>query len=138
MRLFKKEIIRRDDGTPYLIRWFIIYRSWFGQIMLHKILLTDNDCPHDHPWSFTSIMLKGTYIEHEHRGFTSFWHLVRSRKITAPAIMFRPASWAHTLEIPGKPVWTLVFTGRKSRSWGFWTKKGWLHHSKYKSTNSCE
>lgn len=125
----KREEIKRADGTVYLVRWNLLWCR-FGRIMLHKIILTDNDCPHDHPWSFTSIMLKGTYIEHEHNG--------RSRKLSAPAILFRPAKWAHTLEIPGKPVWTLVFTSTYKRRWGFWTPRGWQHHSDYTSTNSCE
>lgn len=60
---FKKQIIRHEDGTPYMIRRAI--NTPLGGIKLHHILLSDEDrdC-HDHPWSFLSIILWGGYFEH--------------------------------------------------------------------------
>lgn len=140
--MFRKEIITRQiDGKAYLVRWHLLHTRW-GRVYLHKIILTDSDCPHDHPWRFISIILKCSYIEHEHRQYDTHEggvvYAQISRRFRAPAILVRPATWAHTLEIPGKPVWTLVITSTWKRKWGFWTKKGWIRHNDYISTNSCD
>lgn len=126
-QFFKRQIIRRESGEVYLDRMIII-RWFFGAIMFHRIYLTDSDCLHDHPWSFLSIILKGGYIEHTKTS---------SKLYGTGTILFRKSEFAHRLEVY-QPTWTLVFTGRKVRDWGFHTPKGWLNWFKYKSTNSCE
>jgi len=36
-------------------------------------------------------------------------------------ILFRRAEHRHRIHlVRGRPAWSLVFTGRKRRSWGFW------------------
>jgi hypothetical protein len=63
IRLAKKQIIRSDDGQPYLIRWAI--NTPLLGIKLHHILRSDEDRDlHDHPWSFLSVILWGGYWEH--------------------------------------------------------------------------
>lgn len=128
-----KEIISREDGTPYLIRWHLLHTP-IGRVMLHKIILSDHDCPHDHPWNFVSIMLSGSYIEYRYKELAN---IQVSKHITAPAVMYRPANWSHRLEV-SKPCWTLVFTSSWRRHWGFWTKAGWLPWKQYKSTQNCD
>ena len=66
---FKKMILRirleglaENESPIYLIRWSLFTCRWFA-IKLHRILLSDDDCMHDHPWSFTSFVLWGGYIE---------------------------------------------------------------------------
>lgn len=62
----KKQIIRNDDGVPYMVRRAINTR--FGGVKLHHILRSDDDRDlHDHPWSFLSIILWGGYWEHRER-----------------------------------------------------------------------
>lgn len=162
IEIYKKVIIRRDeDGEPYLIRRTILtLGSWFS-IKYHQILLSDDFCPHDHPWGFITIILKGGYyewtpIEQKDSGVTvagmigvdgdievKKWH-------GAGSIMYRPATWKHRLElkVPIKYVngrlsddpiiaHTLVFTGRVVRDWGFFTKSGWIFWKNYNKKRDC-
>jgi hypothetical protein len=58
-------ITRKDNDieVPYLIRRTIFaITKWFS-IKLHKIILSDDVCTHDHPWPFFTIILKGGYFE---------------------------------------------------------------------------
>lgn len=67
IQLFSKRIIKRRNNQPYLIRWTIlglgIDSSWFS-IKVHNILMSDEECLHNHPWAFISIILKQGYREH--------------------------------------------------------------------------
>lgn len=61
-----KQIIGDDQGTPYMVRYFISRPNTKkkGRIYLHKFLRSDHDrALHDHPWNFVSIILKGGYWE---------------------------------------------------------------------------
>lgn len=168
-QFFDKRIIRRRNNQPYLIRWTIIGfgidSSWFS-IKVHNILISDEECLHNHPWAFLSIILKGGYREHtkalplsyklskwsypvfnEKNGFN-----IQRKEFRRGSILFRPAHWSHRLElfntlvknpdgegfIPKPiPAWTLVFTFRKVQRWGFFTRKGWIPHWKYVEEKDC-
>jgi hypothetical protein len=72
---------------------------------------------HDHPWSFVSVILRGGYTEdrldkHEMR--------VRQRHRRFVNVMRRDD--AHSIvELDGdRPVWSLLFVGRRRRTWGYW------------------
>jgi hypothetical protein len=58
----KKKIITRFDNKPYLIRW-TLFNLGFISCKVHKIILSDDSCLHDHPWAFISIILRGGYVE---------------------------------------------------------------------------
>ena len=127
-----KVIIRREDGEPYLVRWNLVQLRWFT-IKLHKILKSDDACLHDHPWSFLSIILRGGYVEHTEDAAGN-----RRVRLCHPySILFRPAEWRHRLEIY-QTCWTLVFTSRRVRQWGFWTRTGWIEWFRYRQgSNQC-
>ena len=72
---------RRPDqfigrGSWYVLRWWIfgstvdeegktVPRRIAGRsYYLHCFLRPDKDVPHDHPWDWMSLILKGPYIEH--------------------------------------------------------------------------
>lgn len=140
--LFMKrmKIFREGTDQIYLDR-LILIRCRFGSIMFHRIYLTDNDCMHDHPWLFHTILLKGTYLEHFNtcpECIGPKWY--EGKQWIKPwRLQYRPANWVHRLEIPeGKSVWSLVFTSTKKRSWGFWTPKGWTPWRNYANVGSCE
>lgn len=59
----KRKIIKRENEVPYLIRWNLFECPAFS-IKIHKILRSDYDCLHDHPWAFLSFILRGGYVEH--------------------------------------------------------------------------
>lgn len=168
-QFFEKRIIYRKERIPYLIRWTLIGlgidSSWFS-IKIHNILISDEECLHNHPWAFISIILKGGYTEHtralpwsyklskwshpvisDKNGFN-----VQHKEFNRGSILYRPAHWSHRLQLDKTlvsapdddgyveksiPVWTLVFTFRKTQRWGFFTRKGWIPHWKYNEQNDC-
>ena len=128
MKLYhKKTIIERGDGADYLIRYSIFTCKWFA-IKVHKILLSDHDCLHDHPWKFISFIIKGGYVEHTVKG---------SRIYHPMNLLIRPAEFKHRLELH-QPAWTVVITFKKVRVWGFHTPKGFVEWFKFNSTGKCE
>ena len=150
--MFKPKIIRRYDGKPYLVRWHIIPRNRFFNISLHKFVNDDDDrALHDHPWGSLSIRLsRATFREHyaAHHDLLFAMPAPVDFDMTlsrlAPRVCFRPAKFAHRLElINGAPVWTLFITGSRVREWGFHCPKGWRHWRTMttlegKSIGSCD
>jgi hypothetical protein len=139
--IFKKTILKivlSDKSSPvYLIRWSLFSCPWFS-IKLHNIQLSDDDCMHDHPWSFLSLILNGGYYEHTPAHWLSDGPV---KKWYGPGrLLWRPSPWVHKLEIPeGKQAWTLVVTFKRKRDWGFITPSGWVQWSKYiRSGRKCE
>ena len=126
-RLIKKKIIYRNPGEPYLIRYTLFTCPWFS-IKVHKILLSDPSCMHDHPWAFLTFLLKGGYVERTPKG---------SKVYSRGSLLYRPASYIHKLEIH-QPVWTFVITFRKIKRWGFLTPLGWVEWYKYDYAEGCE
>lgn len=120
-------LIQRFDITDisgadvYLRRWKV--RLPFGwRLMLHHIRRPDGDrCQHDHPWGFWTLILWGGY--HESVGAENIPHQARPGRI-----YWRPAEFRHRIDtLPRGSAWTLVLTRREVRSWGFWTRDGWMH-----------
>jgi hypothetical protein len=119
---------------PYMLRWYLIPRNRWLNLYLHKFMRDDDDrALHDHPWWFVSIMLWGQYTEVLAQGTAGSVRGVGD-------IAYRPAEHRHRVvldERDGKPVpaWTLVITGPKSREWGFWCPKGFVHWQKFVATD---
>lgn len=143
----KKKIITRSDAVPYLIRYTIFSCPLFS-IKIHNLLISDDDCLHDHPWAFVSLILWGGYVEHtniyvhttgqyENGQDLDRWDTKKKSKIYHPlSVLYRPAKWQHKLEIH-QPAWTLVITFKKIRMWGFWTRNGFVPFFKYRG-GGCE
>ncbi len=138
-------LIRRAKRTPYyhldsyMDRWWLIpYRSDIGHgtgpvpfrrrpiawliqrcgisIRVHEILRSDEGRdPHDHPWPYLTIILRGYYLERRYNDAGQ----CTSIEIHGPgSILWRPAGSWHRLEL-AYPVTTLFITGSKSQTWGF-------------------
>lgn len=127
------QIIGRRDN-PYLLRWYILPRNPLVNLYLHKFLRSDPDVPHDHPWWFASLILRGIYLEHRKGRPLS----VRSYR-RAGSIAFRPAESAHSVQLARRdgieqPCWSLILTGRRRRPWGFHCLKGWVHWETFTAT----
>ncbi len=124
MKSWARSIMDRQPdfiiGDNYLRRWWIIPRNEGCNVYLHEILHSDDDrAMHDHPWSSTSMLIDGSYIEHTPDG-----SYVRS----AGDVVKRKATDLHRLEIPnGGYAISLFMTGRKEREWGFDCPQGWRH-----------
>ena len=113
------------EGSPYMLRWYVIPRNPVLNIYVHKFLRSDDDrALHDHPWWFVSMILRGRYAEISEQP-------LKVRR--AGSIAYRPAEYRHRVELlcapsalkgrgPLMPAWTLIVTGRRVRTWGFWCK----------------
>lgn len=106
----------------------------FG-IRIHRILSSDERTFHDHPWNYTTVILRGGYTEHTPVGFQP--HQVETTtqydghdpitytQSTAiyhgqGSILRRRASSWHYLTLEnGTETWTLFAVGRKRQRWGF-------------------
>ena len=105
------QIIGDDPTDPYLLRWFVIPRNPVVNIYKHRFCKSDPSAPHDHPWHFLSIVLRGSYRE-----ITETHTTVRH----PGSVAFRKASSPHRVELLGHPVTTVIITGPRFRRWGFW------------------
>lgn len=118
------------EDDPYMLRWHLIPRNkWLGNLYLHKFVRDDDDrALHDHPWPFVSIVLWGSYNEWVQVG--DHLQILQTRSMFN--IAWNHAEHRHRVVLPRRangsvrPCWTLVFTGRKSRLWGFWCAKGFV------------
>jgi hypothetical protein len=107
------------DSDPYLDRLRILGTPRFS-VYLHHIHRPDGEPdPHDHPWWFASLVLAGWYEE-------TVWpdkrdpvvRVIRSRARWSLRMMTRHS--AHRITGTCGSLWTLVLTGPKRSSWGFW------------------
>lgn len=125
---FSRLGIRNRSGEVYLRRLRIVSSPWFG-VFLHRIYSPDEDrAEHDHPWDFWSFILCGWYQEHcEGVYFKRVW------------CNFKRAEDQHRITwLSRRPVWTLVFHGRRRRVWGFHTDRGWVAWDKYEDLLGAE
>ena len=112
-----------ETGALYLWRLRILETPWFG-ILLHRIHQPDGDrVMHDHPFSFVSLLLWGSYTEQcgvplafAHRRWVSVKAAEEPHRI---------------LELSRRPVWTLILRGPRRRAWGFHTPDGWVYWRDY-------
>lgn len=96
----------------------------------------DLDRPHDHPWQFWSLILRGGYAEelHARPGNTEF--VVRQRR-HGRAHRF-PLHHAHRITAVSPRTVTLVLVGRKVRSWGFFEGSTWIDYRDALNLRSAE
>jgi len=125
----------RQDKEPYLERYYIFIKergNFPFNIFLHKFLKSDPDDLHDHPWSYTTIILRGGYWEHTKNDKDEI-----IKKWWGPGTIRRsPATQLHRIELDPttagtQEVWTLFIPGSKQREWGFETSNGWIDNEKY-------
>jgi len=123
--MFRKHTITNIDGSaPYLVRWSI--NLPFGlSLKLHQILRPDDDrCQHDHPWWFLRLILWGGYVEElaDRQQNCLPW-----RPWAPWRVYFCPLHFRHRIRsLHRESSWSLVLCGRKVRTWGFFTRLGWV------------
>ncbi len=128
---------RRDIGPAHdrYMHQFVLRlpgHSW----RLHHILRSDNERDlHDHPFSFFTLLLTGSYLEILPDSGGVGTVPVHRRRFS---LRFVPAERPHRLVLT-RPVWTLVLAGPRSRPWGFFvgglTRKHWVDHEAYDNAN---
>lgn len=120
--------INDGDRQPYLLRWHLMPKMLAGGAMVHRILRSDKDVPHDHPWDNTTYVLDGEMIDERIDG---------TRTLLRPGdILHRKAEDAHRLILePGMAVTTLFFCQERRRDWGFHCPGGWVHWRDFTDPN---
>lgn len=123
------------EGSLYLTRLHLLKAPW-AWIMLHWIHEPDpHPHPHDHPSWFISITLRGGYTEAVYvPGIYMVSRYKRQR------IRFNRATHLHKIVSAEPGTLTLVIGGaRKSRTWGFHTRSGfvdwWTYRNGYSDGN---
>lgn len=101
-------------------------------IRIHRILRSDSDWPHDHPWTYITGILPffntAGYIEER---YDSTGKLVSTEYHGPGSILWRRQGSPHRLILPEGRVWTIFITFRKTASWGFLVdgkKVPWREH----------
>jgi hypothetical protein len=113
-----------------LFRLRLLQTPWFS-VLVHHIQQNDLDrAPHDHPWPFASLILRGGYRE-------EVWDCphnlanVRHRIRRPFSVRVTKLSQAHQITNLHGEVWTLVFTGRHRGTWRFWLPGGPIDWREY-------
>jgi hypothetical protein len=107
-----------DTDEDYLMRIRIIQTPWFG-VYLHKIGTPDSrPTLHDHPWNFVSVVLWGGYDE------MVPWIKHADQQLIRPHVVRwinrkRAEDFHFISRLHRTPTWTLMFTGRRRRVWGY-------------------
>lgn len=133
----QRYMIPQPDGSPYVLRLRIVQTPLFG-LYLHRWFSADNDRDlHDHPWWFVTWIIRGSYLEHintisneldqQSRGILSRWQEERKRW-SLHAVRLNQCHRVVSFQ-PGTV--TLILTGRRKRSWGFYTSEGYVPFYKY-------
>ena len=113
--------IRKGDDI-YLTRLTVLRTPWF-QVLLHWINKPDSDHGmHDHPWWFMGFVINGEYIEQRASVHPDgFEHCLRNLSYkTVRFLIWNPKSRAHKINMTHGRVVTLLLTGPKTKSWGFY------------------
>jgi hypothetical protein len=146
MGFFCVKEIRSKAGELHFKRWRIIETPWFN-IYIHKICQSDKDKdPHDHPWNYRTIILKGAYKEMLCQTYedTSTGESIRRIHRISVKEFHRWNSvkrkWydGHKIELISAPVWTLVITGKHRGVWGYITDKGWVDSLTYRQQKNSK
>lgn len=129
-------------GRDYLRRWRLIVTPWFG-ISIHHIMLPDGDTnPHNHPYWFVAIPLKGGYYEQyyeysDNKGNPHKHPFVGSERRSLRNWNLMPLNRFHRIVTLAnhKPAWTLMIHGPRKPEWGFMTPRGYVESSVYFAGN---
>lgn len=122
---------------PYLRRWVLDFK--FSSLRLHHWMASDDQRhPHDHPWWFWSLVLRGRMTE-----CPANVDPLRPGKLReVGSLEFFQAEHRHSVRVtPGEGCWTLLLTGPEKRVWGFWVNGRFRKRNKYfymKQHHPCE
>lgn len=122
--------IKSKEGIVHFRRYCLLSTYWFN-VYIHQILKSDEDNHfHDHPFDFISLILKGSYEEFYSK---APHHLtVFCKKYLPVQVARHQAEDAHKLTLLTPEVWTLVFTSKRKRTWGYHTQYGWIDFQNYR------
>lgn len=124
-----------DKDALYLKRLRVFACPWFG-IHIHWIMLPDTGPdPHDHPYNFTTYILRGGYTQQVHP--YAHVHVGLSHTLTMDRwrMFHMDRGKAHRVLTVKPRTVTLVVTGKRHRGWGFYTGYGYVPWEEYMIEN---
>lgn len=137
-----------DKGRTYLVR-YILFKSKWMCIYIHRFLVSDLETFHDHPWNFFTFVIQGGYDEYKIKRKNGLWIEKRIRR-KPMSLAYRKATDIHRVavdrnyteeEMESAPL-TICVIGPRVREWGFWigdkVKKwiGWTDFLNIDTSNS--
>jgi hypothetical protein len=132
----KRIVMDRQNNEPYLERYYLFLKDrkrFPFNIFLHKFLQSDPGDPHDHPWPYFTLILKGGYYEYVPI-FNNDGKMIAENVIWRGPGHFRFCSSKsyHRVSLkPGITPWTLFVPGPQIREWGFLVNNKWIHTDDY-------
>ncbi len=141
MKLFLIKEIKSKSGELHFRRWRLLETPWLN-IYIHGIYKEDEEAHlHDHPWNYLSIILRGYFSER-----TLNYEVITDQKqkewkrrkieetVVGPSsFVFRKAETFHKIQkLHSKSVYTLFFTGKRKREWGYDVDGRWIDHATYR------
>lgn len=119
---FNSRFLIGKPGNPMMERWRLIQTPLFG-LYVHFIYREDLDpVPHDHPWRFWSLVLRGGYREEYHPDVREIG-TSRQQQHEPWSVHEFPLRAAHRITSVEPRTVTLVLVGRKLRTWGFYDER---------------
>jgi hypothetical protein len=107
--------LNHEPMSPVFDKWHLDGAPF--PAVLHRFSEPDMGPPHDHPWSFRSIVLHGGYVEQVFQ-LDGTSELVRHEVGDSFHI---PAGHIHRIvELPAGECWTLILPGQHERKSGFY------------------
>lgn len=122
MKLIKE--IKSKLGELHFKRWRVLELPWIS-IYIHGIYKHDEDTHlHSHPWSFISLILKGSYVEETINGVVNRGFL---------SIAYRNSKDYHKIKkLNTKTVYSLVITGKRYPTWGYKVDNKHVDNNEYR------
>lgn len=129
------ELIGNAD-CPMMRRW--VLETPVGSLRLHHFIRSDEDrAMHDHPWGFVSLPIRHGYEDLTWcpdcggSACATCEGDGRVAEVCRPwRLVWRRAGHKHQVRVTEAGAWTLIVTGRKGRSWGFWDQVGRFYESR--------
>ena len=155
----KRVIMDRSGNTPYMVRYYLLFRDRKDDtrfnVFIHKIIKSDEDDLHDHPWGYFTFILSGGYwetvgdveVNMDNDEITEFKTATRwcgrfyMQKVDDTHI--------HRLELKKDentgyetPCWSLFIPFTRTRDWGFYTMEHdglkWKSAEEYSRENEVD
>ncbi len=149
----RNQMIDRDDGDPYIDRWYLARKatvpgvsppghfldhvapiaSEIENLYLHRYARADREEPHCHPWPNATLVISGWYDEQVFEDGEA----VAVRRRLPGDIVIRRASDVHAIVNFAPGTLSFFATLPKERDWGFHTAEGfipWADFRAWKST----
>jgi hypothetical protein len=147
--------ITRDDGDPYLHRWYLCgedgglkyfpegqrakrwwqyLMTWMPCVYVHRFVSSDIDPElHNHPWTAVSLVLVGGYDEERRVDSISAkggFKVVLQRIKPFMLNRLNADTFHRVLLIGDQEAWSIIKCGEKVQTWGFWSAETgeFVHH----------